>query len=73
MQHLFIILISLIFILPSFCQDDGVLKKDLVILKNHSQIEGEIIEVSKRWVVVKVGGLPITFKKNCGCFYYLPR
>jgi len=48
----------------SFGQELTLPEVDRVIFKNHSQLEGKIIEVSKRWVVIKVGNIPFTIHKT---------
>ena len=64
MRYITLILFSLFVATISFCQDDDTPRRDLVVLTNHSQLEGEIIEVSKRWVVIKVGNVPFTIHKT---------
>ena len=64
-------LILLLSIDLSFSQEQTPPDQDRVIFKNHSQLDGEIIEVSKKWVVIKSGNAPFTINKNkIAAIYY---
>ncbi len=64
MKYILLSIILLLSIGQGFAQEQTLPEKDKVILRNHSQVDGQIIEVSKKWVVIKVGNVPFTFNKN---------
>ena len=64
MRYILLSITLLLSIGISFAQEQKSLEKDRVIYRNYSQLEGEIIEVSKRWVVIKVGAVPFSVRKE---------
>lgn len=45
-------------------QVENKLKQDMIVLKNQTRIEGEILEVNKKWVVIKKGSVPFSFHRK---------
>jgi hypothetical protein len=64
MKYILLSIILLFSIKHSFAQESKPSEQDKVILKNHSQLEGQLIEVNKNWVVIKVGNIPFTINKK---------
>ena len=64
MKYLLLALTLICSLTFGFSQDETVSDQDVVILVNHTKIEGDILEVNKRWVVIKVGSVPFSFAKN---------
>ncbi len=64
MKYLLLALTLILSITFGFAQNESAPEQDMVIMMNHSKLEGTILEVSKRWVVIKVGSVPFSIAKN---------